>query len=285
MSESLLAGIDAGGTTFKCIVGSGPDHILAEHRVSVTEPEETMQACVEFFRKAQSRWGSIGSLGIGCFGPIDIKADSPNYGQLLTTPKRAWQGVNVRAFFRQALQLEVLIDTDVNAALLGECTWGAGRGLHSAVYVTVGTGIGVAAKVDEHILHGVQHLEAGHMRITRHRDDNFSGVCPFHGDCAEGLASAPAIAQRWQCRPEDLSLEHPAWSLQAHYLASLCMNLTLAYSPQKIILGGGVMQREPLLERVRSSVQEQMGDYMDTQICAAGLADRAGALGALALVR
>lgn len=292
MSESIFAGIDAGGTTFKCIVGNSPDVILAEHRVDVGEPQATLSQCVSFFQQAQRQFGVFARLGIGSFGPLDIHPQSSRYGEILTTPKPHWQGVNLVRYFAEAMSLDVVLETDVNAALMGEHQWGAAQGMQSAVYVTVGTGIGVGAMVDGRVLHGALHLEAGHMSVARHPDDQFQGICPFHRDCAEGLASGPAIAERWQQDPSTLDMNHPAWALEAHYLASLCVNLALVYSPQMIILGGGVLEQKNLLGLIRNSYAAQMNGYLHNQlhsdgefVVAAGLGGRAGALGAIALAR
>lgn len=292
MSQPLYAGIDAGGTAFKCILGSGPDHILAEHAVPVSAPEPTLAQCQEFFSKQAAIHGQPLSLGLASFGPVDLDKHSPSYGHITSTPKPYWQNTDIVGYFAAALDIPIAFDTDVNGALLGEHQWGAARGLHSAVYVTVGTGIGAGVMIDGRLVHGAMHAEAGHMLLPKQLDDNFSGICPFHGACLEGLASGPAIAERWLKKPEKLPQNHPAWQLEAHYLAVMCVNIALLYSPQTIILGGGVMQQPQLLTHIRNSYLAQINSYLGDQtggmesfIQAPLLGSRAGALGALALAQ
>lgn len=286
----LFAGIDAGGTDFKCIIATSPQDIVAQCKVPVTEPEATLQQCLDFFQQVQGAAGSFTALGIGSFGPVDLHPDSPSYGCITSTPKPQWQNTDIVGYFKRHLALPIVFDTDVNGALLGESVWGAAAGIRNAVYVTVGTGIGVGAMVDGAILQGAMHVEAGHMLIPRHTDDGYHGCCPFHGACLEGLASGPAIADRWQQDPKSMDEDHPAWSLQAHYLASLAMNLALMYSPDRIIFGGGVMARAHLLNQVQQGYLALMNCYLGNQsdsvdrfIVPAALGGQAGALGAIAL--
>lgn len=291
MSEHLYAGIDAGGTEFKCIVASGPDRVLAHEKVPVTYPEATLTACRDFFLAARAQHGDFATLGIASFGPVDLRQDSPTFGYVTSTPKPHWTDTDVLGFFR-TLNVPVQFDTDVNGALLAEQRWGAAQGLHSAVYVTVGTGIGAGVMTDGKLLHGAMHPEAGHMLVPRYPGDPFPGACPYHGACLEGLAAGPALQQRWQQNPKQLADNHPAWELQAHYLAMMCVNLALAYSPQRIILGGGVMERVALLPMVRRAYLAQINGYLGDQsavvdafIVAPGLGSMAGALGAIALAQ
>lgn len=292
MTQASYAGIDAGGTTFKCIVGSGPSGILAEHAVPVGSPEHTLGECERFFQSAFREHGQPRALGLASFGPADLDKASPNYGHITSTPKPYWQNTDMVGYFNEAFRLPTAFDTDVNGALLAEQRWGAAQGLHSAVYVTVGTGIGAGVMMDGQLAHGAMHVEAGHMLLPKHADDGFQGICPFHGACLEGLASGPAIAERWLKKPEKLPSDHAAWQLQAHYLAAMCVNLALFYSPQKIILGGGVMQQPVLLANIRQSYLAQMNGYLGDQtggiddfIQTAALGSKAGALGALALAQ
>ena len=241
---------------------------------------------------AKSKFGEPSKFGLASFGPLDLHPTSTSYGFITSTPKPHWQNTNLVGYFRDALGLPIEFETDVNAALLAEQRWGSAQGLHSAVYVTIGTGVGAGVMLNGHLVHGAMHAEAGHMLIPKHSDDRFHGVCPYHGACLEGLASGPALAERWQCNPKDLEDDHPAWQLQAHYLAAMCVNLALMYSPQKIILGGGVMQRSKLLKYIRRSYLAQMNSYLGGQtdhverfIVDAALGSRAGALGALALAQ
>lgn len=290
MSQAIYAGIDAGGTSFKCIVGTGPDHILAEQTVPVTLPKQTLAECRAFFEAAAAEHGQPQGFGLASFGPVDLDRSSAAYGHITSTPKPYWQDTDIVGYFGSALEVPIAFNTDVNGALMAEQRWGAAQGLHSAVYVTIGTGIGAGVLIDGHFVRGAMHAEAGHMLIPKHADDNFHGVCPFHGSCLEGLASGPAIAERWLQKPNSLADDHPAWQLEAHYLAAMCVNLALVYSPQKIILGGGVMQQPVLLGHIRKSYLAQMNSYLGDQtggiedfIQAAALGSKAGALGALAL--
>ncbi len=289
MAELLYGGIDAGGTDFKCVVGAGPHSIIAEARIPVTTPPQTLAACGEFFRATQASHGPLVKLGIGSFGPVDLTPDSATYGFITSTPKPGWRNTDVLGYFRRCLGLPTAFDTDVNAALLGEARWGAARQVNNAVYVTIGTGIGAGAMVDGRLLHGRMHPEAGHMLIPAGEADDFAGVCPFHGRCLEGMASGPALARRVGEDPAGLPDEHPVWRLQAYYLAAMCMNYALHYSPERIILGGGVMQRKHLLHQVHLHYNQLMNGYLGDQpsgsalIVPAELGSRAGALGALAL--
>lgn len=292
MSKPIYAGIDAGGTEFKCIVGTGPDDVLAFEKIQVTYPEETLSLCLGFFKAMQEEHGTPAGMGIASFGPVDLQQSSATYGYITTSTKALWSDTNITGYFKEALGLPIAFDTDVNGALLGEQQWGAAQGLHSAVYVTIGTGVGAGVMMDGHLLHGAIHTEAGHMLLPRHVDDGFHGACPFHGACLEGLASGPAIAERWLQDPKTLPSDHPAWELQAHYLASMCVNLVLTYSPQRVILGGGVMERSELFKLIRLSYLAQMNGYLgrysleiDEFIVGAGLGSKAGALGALALAK
>jgi fructokinase len=292
MSAPLYAGIDAGGTEFKCVLGEGPERVLVQDRIAVAEPEATLAACAAFFRRAMAEQGAASALGIASFGPLDLRPDSPGFGRIASTPKPLWSGTDLVGYFREQLGLPIRLDTDVNGALLAEQRWGAAAGLHSAVYVTVGTGIGAGAMIDGRLLHGAMHPEAGHMRLAKYENDPFSGVCPYHGACLEGLASGPALAQRWQQNPKALPEHHPAWALEAHYLAAMCVNLALLYSPQRIILGGGVMQRVHLFPLIRRAYLAQINGYLGDQsdtvadfIVPAALGDMAGALGAIALAQ
>ncbi len=285
----MLAGIDAGGTDFKCIVGCNPHDVVAERKVPVESPDETLSKCAAFFREIVGGGTRLTALGIGSFGPLSLRPDAADYGFITSTPKPGWQNTNILGYFKDVLQIPVAFDTDVNAALLAEVRWGAAQGLHSAVYVTVGTGIGAGVMMDGRLVHGAMHSEAGHMLIPRAADDVFAGCCPFHTDCAEGLASGTALAHRTGHNPADLLDSDPVWALEATCLAQLCVNLALCYSPQRIVLGGGVMQRRGLLTSIQARFDGLMNGYIGKSlngkalIVAAGLGARAGAFGALAL--
>ena len=273
-------GLETGGSKVVCAVGRGPD-VVAEARIATTTPAETLGRVIEFFHGH----APITALGIASFGPVDLDPRSPTYGHITTTPKPGWTNTDVVGPLRRALGVPVAFDTDVNAAALAEQRWGAARDAGSVVYVTVGTGIGGGAVVNGRPVHGLVHPEMGHARIPHDgAADPFAGACPHHGDCWEGLAAAPAITARWGQPPERLPDDHPAWPLEARYLALGLVNMILTLSPERVILGGGVMSRAGLLERVRTEVGDLLAGYVrGADIVAPALGNRSGVLGALAL--
>jgi fructokinase len=288
----LLGGLEAGGTKFVCAVGTGPDDVRAEVRLATTTPARTIAEAIEFFA-GQAKRTPLAALGIASFGPLDLDSRSPTFGSITTTPKPGWQHVDLTTPLRRALGVPVTVDTDVNGAALAEHRWGSGRGVGTLVYVTVGTGIGGGALVDGRPVHGLVHPEMGHVRVPHDRTrDPFDGTCPHHGDCWEGLASAPALAARWGREAEALPDDHPAWELEAHYLALGLTSVVLVLSPERIVLGGGVMTRMQLYPAVRRELAALIGGYLRTPALGAGieayvvppaLGDRAGVLGALAI--
>jgi len=281
--------VEAGGTTFVCAVGRGAHDIRALTRIPTTTPTETLGRVVDFFRCEDAE---IAALGVGTFGPVDLAPDSATFGHLLQTPKQAWTNTDLVGPLQAALQVPVVLDTDVNVAARAELQWGAAASLDSFVYLTVGTGVGGSLVVNGSCQNGLLHPEMGHIHVPRAPGDDFDGVCPYHGDCLEGLASAPAIAARWGAAPHTLPDDHPAWPLQAHYLAQACITLIHIFSPERIILGGGIMQRDLLFPMIRARVQHRFGSYLklpaltddvDSYIVPPALGTRAGVLGALAL--
>lgn len=291
--SGVYGGIEAGGTKFVCCVGTGPDDIRAETRFPTTTPEETLGRAVEFFR-AEAGQDLLG-LGVACFGPVDLDPGSPTYGHVTTTPKPGWAGADVVGMLREALEVPVGFDTDVNGAALGEARWGAGQDADPFVYLTVGTGIGGGALVNGVPLHGLVHPEMGHVRVRHDRArDPFEGTCPFHGDCVEGLAAGPAMGRRWGVPAETLPAGHPAWELEASYLAELLAGLVCTLSPQRIVLGGGVMSGPGLFPLLRRETVRLLAGYVaspailtgiDDYLVPPGLGDRSGRLGAIALAR
>jgi fructokinase len=286
---ALLGGIEAGGTKFVCAVGTGPDDIRAETRFDTTTPAETIGRAIEFFQKEGQ---GVTAVGIGSFGPIDPDPESPTFGYITATPKPGWSQTDFVGQIRAALNVPVGFDTDVNGAALGEYRWGAAQGLSNFIYLTVGTGFGGGAMVNGRLLHGLIHPEMGHIRIPRHPDDDFGGRCPFHGDCLEGMAAGPALEERWGQPAETLPADHPAWEMEAHYLAYGLVNFICTLSPQRIIMGGGVMSQPHLFPLVRRKTQELLNGYLaapalregiEAYIVPPGLGGRAGVLGALAL--
>jgi len=277
-----FGGIEAGGSKFVCAVGSGPDDLdLAE--IPTTTPLETIRRVLEFF----GRRGGVEAVGIGSFGPIDPDPQSSTYGHITSTPKQAWRNFNLAAPIRAALHAKVAFDTDVNAAAFGEFRWGAAQNLDTFLYLTVGTGLGGGGMVNGRLLHGRTHPEMGHLRVPHDlQRDPFPGNCPYHADCLEGLAAGPAIEARWSKSARDLPVEHPAWELEAHYLALGIANLACALSPQRIILGGGVMRRGELYPMVRAKVAALLNGYVEApEIVPPELGARAGVLGAIALAQ
>ena len=286
-------GIEAGGTRFVCAVGAGPGRLEAETRFPTTTPEETLGRAVGFLR--ENAGAGLTAVGIGSFGPLDLRKESPTYGRVTSTPKLAWEGVDLVGAVSDGLGVPVALDTDVNASALAEHLWGAAMGVDDLVYVTVGTGIGGGAMANGRLVHGLVHPEMGHMRVPHDRGaDDFDGVCPYHGDCLEGLASGPAIERRWGRPPELLPDDHPAWDLEAGYLAAGVANLVCTLSPRLVVIGGGVMGRRSLLPRIRDGVTELLGGYVgapevsdaiDEYIVSPALGARSGVLGAIALAQ
>jgi fructokinase len=291
----ILGGIEAGGTKFVCVVGSGATDVVAEKSFPTAMPEETLSRVIAFFAEYQRQNQSLAAIGIGSFGPIDLDPSSSTYGYIANTTKAGWAQTELVGRVERELGVKVAFDTDANAAALGEATAGAGRGFSDIVYLTIGTGIGGGAMVNGQLLHGLLHPEMGHLRIPHDwKEDPFPGCCRFHGDCLEGLAAGPALLGRWKHAGESLPADHPAWVLEARYLAFGISNLICTLSPKRIILGGGVMQHAILFPMVRTRVQELLNRYlhasailerMDEYIMPPHLGSRAGALGALELAR
>jgi fructokinase len=265
----LYGGIEAGGTKWVCAVAGGPDQIVDQVTFPTTLPAETLAQAIAFFR----RHPTIAALGIGAFGPLDADPASPTWGFITTTPKPGWAHTDVGRALGQALGVPVSFDTDVNAAAFGEGCWGAAQGLDTFAYLTIGTGIGGGAVVNGKLLHGLLHPELGHMRVPHDRAvEPYAGRCPYHGDCLEGLAAGPALQDRWGHRAETLPAAHPAWALEARYLGLALANLICVLSPQRIILGGGVMQQPHLLPLVAQEVQNLLNGYR--QVPRPGRGDR-----------
>ncbi|MGQ9515679.1 MAG: ROK family protein [Anaerolineae bacterium] len=295
-AKPLYGGIEAGGTKFICAIGRGPDDIQAEERFLTTSPEETIGRAIAFFRRWQEAGGpALSAIGIASFGPLDPDPDSPTFGYITVTPKPGWAHTEFAGVIQRALHLPVAFDTDVNGAALAEWLWGAGQGLHTLVYLTIGTGIGGGAVVHGQLLHGLTHPEMGHMHIPHDpRRDPFPGACLYHGDCLEGLAAGPALKARWGQPAENLPPDHPAWELEAEYLALGVMNLAYTLAPQRVILGGGVMAQVHLFPRIRQKLTQLLNGYipnpvlledMERYIVPPALGARAGVLGAIALAQ
>lgn len=291
---ALYAGIEAGGTKFNLVIGSGPEDIRAEARIATRRPPETLGEVTAFLDAWHAGGGEpLAAIGIASFGPVDLKPGSARWGFITDTPKPHWQNTDIGGSIRRRYGVPVGFDTDVNGAGLGELRWGAGAGCDVFVYLTIGTGIGGGLFVHGEPVHGLVHTEMGHMRLPHDRArDPYDGCCPFHGDCLQGLASGLAMSQRWGTPADGLPEDHPGWDLEAGYLALACANLALTCSPERIILGGGVMDQTHLFPRVRTKVLALLNGYIhasrileqcEEYITPAQLGSRAGALGALCL--
>jgi fructokinase len=287
----LYGGVETGGTWCVCAVGRGPGEIEAQEQFRTGAPGETLERIVAFFRGH----GRLVAIGVGSFGPVDVDPRSPTWGFVTSTPKPGWQHTAVGPVLRERLGLPIVFDTDVNAAAIGEHRWGAGAGAESLCYLTVGTGVGAGLVIGGRPLHGLVHPEVGHLRIPHDRvRDPFDGQCPVHGDCWEGLASGPALAARWGRSPAELPDEHPAWALEAEYLALGILSIVTVASPHIVIVGGGVMERPQLFGLVRARLCELVAGYLETPllsgeiesyVVAPALGDGAGVLGAIALAQ
>lgn len=260
MSSKLLGSIEAGGTKFVCAVGDLNFKVQAQTSFPTGNPEETMAKVIDFFSAYD-----ISAIGIGSFGPVDIDPNSENYGKILATPKLEWRGYDILSALKQRFKLPIFLTTDVNASAFGEYAMGAAANVDSCVYFTVGTGIGGGVIQNGEFIGGLTHLEMGHTFVKRHPDDtDFEGVCPYHGaDCIEGAASGPSLQARTGLRGESVTEEHDVWAIEAYYIAQLAFNTRLNFAPEKIIFGGGVMQQEHLMNRVRSIVEELNNGYVD----------------------
>ncbi len=283
----MLAGIELGGTKVACLVGGGPDEVLAERLIPTREPEATLAEIAAFLAEY-----SIDALGIASFGPVELRRDNPLWGSITHTPKPGWSGIDVAGTLGRALGVPVGFDTDVNGAALGEGRWGATRGLTSFVYLTVGTGIGGGAVLGGRLVHGLVHPELGHIPVPRQPGDEFAGICPFHRDCWEGMTSGPALAARFGTRLEeaDATTREAAAALAATYLASGLRTLAYALAPQRIVLGGGVASLPGLHGLVRRKLHSELGGYPglpehedESFVVPPALGARAGSLGALVL--
>lgn len=303
----ILGALETGGTKFVCATGDENGVISDRAVIPTTSPEETLEAVKKFFSGKR-----IEALGIGSFGPLCLDKSSPDYGHITSTPKPGWSNTDIVSPFEKALGCPVRLDTDVNAAALGEAVFGhasgsaAGKtGSDNLLYVTIGTGIGVGVYIDGHLLHGAMHAESGHIFVARHPDDRYEGKCPFHKDCFEGLASGPAIEGRFGIRGELIPFKAPgsenasftgtekAWDIEAYYIAQACVNYTLCYSPKVIVLGGGVMNHPELFPMIRSYYKRFMNNYVknpytenpDSYIVPATLSGDQGILGCLCLAK
>jgi len=287
--QMILGSIEAGGTKFVCGIGNEQGEVLERISIPTKTPDETIPEVIEFFKKRK-----VDAIGIGTFGPIDVKKSSPTYGHVLNTPKLAWQNYPFFQTVLDELQVPTGFTTDVNAAALGEYQFGAAKGLDSCLYITVGTGIGAGAVVNGELLEGLSHPEMGHIIVRRHPDDHFEGNCPFHKDCFEGLAAGPAIEKRWGKKGIELTDRKEVWEMEAYYIAQALVQYIMILVPERIVIGGGVAHQESIFPLVRENVKSLLNGYFTHQelneniadyIVAPGLKDNAGLVGGLVLAR
>ena len=293
MNQSRVYGaVEAGGTKFVCAIGHEDGTLLKEERFPTRDCTSTLARMRLFLSRGSEEFGRLSAIGVGSFGPVELDRRSAQYGYIAGTPKPGWSGVDFAGSLSRDFSCVVGFDTDVNAAALAEHRWGSARDVQSFVYLTVGTGIGGGVLIDGKPLHGAMHPEIGHVYPRRHPSDTFPGICPFHRDCMEGVASGPAIQARSGATLADLDPAHVQWELEADYLGQLCAQLVLMLSPQRIVMGGGVMNQARLLEPIRRRMRHWLGGYIERNevlsddsgyIVTPALGERAGVLGALAL--
>ena len=287
MERNLYGGIELGGTKMVLAVSDDDGTLFDRVSIPTTTPEETLSRLHDYFSDKK-----ILSLGIASFGPVDLNKNSDTYGYITSTPKVLWQNTDVLGYFKD-LNVPLGFDTDVNGACLGEVRYGAGKGLSNVIYGTIGTGVGFGIYLNNQLLHGLSHPETGHMLLRKHEiDKDFHGPCPFHDNCLETLASGPSIEKRWHKSARELYDNKQVWDLEAYYISEALVNCILCYSPERIILGGGVMHNEELVKLIRIKVLEKLNNYIkkeeitehiDEYIVLPGLNDNAGIVGAIEL--
>ena len=281
-----LGALEAGGTKMVCAIGNEKGEIFERTSIPTQTPEITVPKLIEYFADKK-----IEALGIGCFGPIDLNRNSDTYGYITTTPKLIWANYNIVGAFREALKIPVGFDTDVNGSALGEATWGITKGLENSMYITIGTGVGAGIIANGKLLHGMLHPEGGHLLLAKHPSDSYEGRCPYHKTCLEGLASGPAIEARWGKKGVELADKKEVWELEAYYIGQALADYIVTLSPQRIVLGGGVMHQEHMIPMVREEVKRQLNGYLQTKeledmenyIVLPSLNDNQGIMGALKL--
>ncbi len=286
LSEKVYGAIELGGTKIVCGIGVNPEHLLQTVRIDTTTPEENIASIIQFFQGCESQFGRMTSLGVASFGPIDINQTSHQYGTFLKTPKAGWSGFALRKKLGEAFAIPIHVTTDVNGALLAEHAFGALQGLDDAVYITIGTGVGGGVLTNGRLVNGFLHPELGHMRIPT---GGVTGICPFHGNCVEGLVSGPAIAARAEAPAHTLSSDHPIWDEVSRNMADMCVNLITVLATKRIVLGGGVMHSTGLLEKIQVEVEARLAGYLplnekvgvlSTMLVPPALGDASGLIGA-----
>jgi fructokinase len=293
--EPIYGAVEAGGTKFICAVGRSVHDLLEERRIATRQPAETLAEVLQFFHAMQLKYGRMRGFGIASFGPIQLDRRAHDWGRMLATPKPGWANANLITALQPVADCAIELDTDVNAAALAEAELGAGQGCSSVAYVTVGTGIGAGVAINNQTLRGRMHPEMGHIHVRRDpRDASFPGVCPFHGDCLEGVASGPAIQRRWQSDLAALPADHVAYSIIGGYLGQLAATIALVTSAERIVFSGGVMESGLLLPHIRDATRDALAGYLpphepdgcvENSVCVSALHGRAGVLGAMLLAR
>lgn len=282
----LFGVLEAGGTKMVCAIGDEKGTIKDRISIPTETPEITMPKLLNYFRA-----NPVDAIGIGTFGPADLNEESPTYGYITTTPKLAWRNFDIRGAFVKEFAVPVGFDTDVNAAALGEATFGCMKGVGNGIYITIGTGVGVGVLVNHHLLHGMLHPEGGHILLEKNPLDTFSGCCPYHSTCFEGLAAGPSIEKRYGKKAIELKDNAEVWELEAEYIAKALVNYILILSPERIVLGGGVMHQEQLFPLIREKTLKLLNGYVNTKqindiehyIVAPTLNDNQGILGCIRL--
>ncbi|MDY5871561.1 MAG: ROK family protein [Suilimivivens sp.] len=283
-----LGALEAGGTKMVCAIGDETGKIYDQVSIPTETPDVTIPKLIEYFEK-----NTVDALGIASFGPVELDPKAPNYGYITTTTKVAWRNFDMAGSFARALKCPIGFDTDVNGSVLGEVTFGQARGKSCVIYLTIGTGVGAGIYIEDKLLHGMLHPEAGHVLIEKRNGDAYAGKCPYHRNCLEGLAAGPAIEERWGKKAVDLADKTEVWQLEADYIAQALTGYVLTLSPEMIILGGGVMHQKQLFPLIRAKVTEFLGGYiqaeelrdMDHYIVPASLHDDQGIMGCLELAR
>ncbi len=287
----IYAAIEAGGTKFNCAIFDENRNKLDSIRLDTTTPDETLSWTIDFFQAQRDKGMQFEALGVASFGPLDLDKRSPTYGYITATPKPNWSNIDLIGPLADALNCPVALDTDVNGAGLAEYTWGAGQNCESLVYITVGTGLGGGVIINGKPLHGLVHPEIGHMLLPK--IDGVTGHCPFHENCAEGYAAGRSMEHMWGQPAHTFEPSHPAWTRQVEVLAQVCHNLLVSLSPQKIIMGGGVMAQSHLLPRVIEATSQSLHGYLTLPphlsisdvIVPPQLGDISGLFGAFALAK
>ncbi len=282
-----IGALEAGGTKMVLAVINENGEVLDRQSIPTLTPDVTMPLITDYFKNQQ-----VEAVGVACFGPVDVKKDSPTYGHILMTPKLAWRGYDIIGYMENELHVPLYLDTDVNGSAIGESKWGAAKDVDSCVYITIGTGIGIGVIVDGKPLHGALHPEGGHILMRQKAGDTYKGKCPSHGTCFEGMAAGPALEEHWGKPARELAEMDEVWETESYYIAQAIMTYILVLSPKKIILGGGVMKQTQLFPLIRAKVKEMLNGYIsipeiddiDNYIVAPGLIDDQGILGCAAMV-